>query len=1049
MSPPLTSAEHRTLECYSVTVNRAGTRLATGGLDGKVKVWDVSSVLHFKNHENDTKPAFDPLDHRMANQEVYERPVAQMSRHNGAVTCVKFSPLGRFLASGSDDKIVLIWEKDDLAPRPKQFGEAEAEVEHWTVRRRLVAHDNDVQDICWLPDGLLLITVGLDRSIIIWSGTTFERIKRYDVHQSMVKGIVFDPANKFFATASDDRTVRVFRYYHKSNDLASNYEFQLEHIVTDPFSKLPLTSYFRRMSWSPDGQHVAVPNATNGPVTSVAVVNRGDWATNVSLIGHEAPCEVCLFSPRIYRTSDRSDDEGEMEKDVKEEKEQNQKPETDEKEEKAQKDHGIDNNNGSGQKSSTTSHSSAPLTTILATGGQDRCLAIWSTARGKPLVVAEEIASGAITDICWTPDGQALFISSIDGLITCVSFEPGELGEVVSEDVVASQLVKYGGDRERMEFPESATTLALEQKARQTAGTATKSGTATLAISTNIADVALREHFPQLDSTGPVTLPDSAPSNAVTASSSDISAPRAIGLTTNSFASSATSAASSALGLREPVSGAVRSASELAISRSGSTLSASGVDARAGSISPSTIRRPAVKITRDGRKRVAPMLMTTPRAETTPVKSTTAVSNARLPVTSSNIPPLGIATAVSGLRVRDTLANLQASAEQADNDNHDIGEAHTALRTRKLLRLLRQLHLQLHARYPTPFRRVSGLPETLFADPTLAAHELKKLFPKLRERFAGVSVGPSLSHDDSYFRIIFCPVKTSAGVYYVEVRNGEQWAPDSHRADFQDPTQVAVCLENGEKYFLYYPARIQIVVPVVLADAEGGSSFLYIVFVTFDGTAYVVHAKNGSAVSLPIEIGANVVAVRVREQFVLFLTSAGLLHSWKFSLSGGGIEAVVKGISLAPILNEDLKVRKEPAPKRKKRDNDTPGPPAAAREFLALVHNLEALELHEDGTPLAMVEETSAVYKYSTDLAVWTKIVEPWYWMAGPNEETAEAEKLATTMSTSMQSLSQQSERFHGDQVARGEASSYIFNERNQELRAVMTARRSELSALF
>lgn len=981
----------------------------------------------------------------MANQEIYERPVAQMSRHNGAVTCVKFSPLGRFLASGSDDKIVLIWEKDDLAPRPKQFGEAEAEVEHWTVRRRLVAHDNDVQDICWLPDGLLLITVGLDRSIIIWSGTTFERIKRYDVHQSMVKGIVFDPANKFFATASDDRTVRVFRYYHKSNDLASNYEFQLEHIVTDPFSKLPLTSYFRRMSWSPDGQHVAVPNATNGPVTSVAVVNRGDWATNVSLIGHEAPCEVCLFSPRIYRTSDKSADGQENDAP---EKEQNKENETEQKEGNEPREH-SNGNNGAALKSTSGPNLSAPLTTILATGGQDRCLAIWSTARGKPLVVAEEIASGSITDICWTPDGQALFISSIDGLITCVCFEPGELGTVVSEDVVASQLVKYGGDRERMEFPESATTLALEQKARQTAQAGTKLAAAFPGISTNIADAAQLEQFPRLGGAGPGALPDSGLSMAPAASSSDISAPRAVSLATGPFASSAGPSAPSALGLREPVSGPARSGAELAISRSGSTLSTSGVDALSGSASPATIRRPAVKITRDGRKRVAPMLMTTPRSETAPVKSAAAVSGTRFPAASSNIPPLGVATAVSGLRVRETLANLHASEEQADNDNHDIGEAQTALRARKLLRLLRQLHLQLHARYPTPFRRVSGLPETLFADPVLAAHELKKLFPKLRERFGGVSVGSSLGHDDSYFRVIFCPVKTSAGVYYVEVRNGEQWAPDSHRADFQDPTQVDVCLENGEKYFLYYPARIQMVVPVVLTDAEGGSSFRYIVFVTFEGTAYVVHARNGSAVSLPIEIGCNVVAVRVRGQFVLFLTSAGLLHSWKFSPFGGHIEAVVKGISLAPILNADLKVKREPAPKRKKKDPDTPAPPAAAREFLAPVHNLEALELHEDGTPLAMVEETSAVYKYSADLAVWTKVVEPWYWMADPKEAFAESGELSISLSTAIQSLSQQSQRFHGDKVARGEASSYVFSERNQELRTVMTARCSELGALF
>lgn len=897
-----------------------GAKIASGGLDGNVKIWDLESILRYKNEE-----PTGPLQQRM--ESGLTRPLASMSRHNGVVTCVKFSPDGRFLASGSDDKIVLIWEKDEeLGNRPKQFGETEADLEHWTVRKRLVAHDNDVQDICWSPDGSLLITVGLDRSIIIWNGLTFERIKRYDIHQSMVKGIVFDPANKFFATALDDRTVRIFRYYRKLNDVSqNNYEFQMEHIVVDPFRKSPLTSYFRRMSWSPDGQHIAVPNATNGPVTSVVIINRGNWATDVTLIGHEAPCEVCSFSPRIFKIKDK-------------------------------------------------------FTTILATGGQDRTLAVWSTALTKPLVVAADIVESSITDICWMPSGEALFLSSLDGSITCVVFEPGELGEVVGADVNDSQLLRYGGDRELAIFAESTNQLQLEQLGAPTKPLADVAATVVRKV---VADVPVA---PVIDTT-PVMKPEKL--------------------------------------------------------------------------------RQSVKITKDGKKRVAPMLLSTysaPRVATPLKVSKKFDMSAKVSQTQYFLPRLGLQTSVHGYRSR-AHKNEQFSAnngEEIDNDNEDMGidesaaaqtQALSGASLRKKIRTYRRwLMVQ---KYPTPFKRVSSLPEALFSNQALMNHELAKL---LSHKDAGAELMNTTALDsideNLFFQVIVSSIEhtsqkstyevdeltgknASSGVdnnsvtSIVEVRNGPDWPNDdepldlgySQRLDFQDPTQVIVTNSEHDatkKYILYFPYKIQQLVPIIYSG-----TLVYFVLISFDGTVQIVRAESGNYVAPSFELGSNVVVAKQSGPFLLLLTSQGLVYSWKLPGKWGHLlQGVIRGVSVAPVLNCELTV-----------------PSSSTKKVPTMVTDeLRSVEVHpESGMPYLILQRTNSVYAYSSDLMVWTKVVDPWYYLALKEQEAS-----SYCVSEFTDVLVSRTCKAVEEDIQKGRTGKYVFNEENMELSETMRRRFGE-----
>ncbi|KAI0009354.1 Hira-domain-containing protein [Xylariaceae sp. FL0662B] len=405
--------EQKDFEVYSCHVSSDGKRLATAGGDGHVRIWSTESIYNAEDRSY-TKP----------------RQLCHMSHHLGTIHSVRFSPNSRYLASGADDKIICIYQLESGPPAIAPFGTNEPPpVENWKTSRRLIGHDNDVQDLAWSHDGSILVSVGLDSKVVIWSGHTFEKLKVLSNHQSHVKGITFDPANKFFATASDDRTIKIFRFTSPApnatqHDMVNN--FQLETTISAPFKSSPLTTYFRRCSWSPDGNHIAAANAVNGPVSSVAIIERTRWDSEINLIGHEGPTEVCMFSPRLFHTK---------------------KP--------------LENG-------ATNGHSSGgALVTVIASAGQDKTLSVWNTNTSRPVVILQDLASKSISDLAWTPDGQTLFASSLDGGVVAVKFETGELGWVANLEETDKALSKYGASRKAMGIAEDVDGLQLENHSKE------------------------------------------------------------------------------------------------------------------------------------------------------------------------------------------------------------------------------------------------------------------------------------------------------------------------------------------------------------------------------------------------------------------------------------------------------------------------------------------------------------------------------------------------------------------------------------------------------
>ncbi|KAG0272841.1 HIR complex subunit [Linnemannia exigua] len=377
---------------YSLHVHPDGTRLATGAQDGKVKIWNMETLAN-PNIDITTEPS---------------KHLCTMSVHNGAVLCVKWSSEdGKYLATGSDDMIVMIWQLDRSSESwgGATFGSNDGpNVETWRGYKRLSGHESDVTDVSWSPDNKYLASAGLDSKIIIWDGKSFDRIITLDKHSGFVKGLTWDPVGKYMASQSDDKTVRIWRIS----------DWQVEVLIEKPYQDSTGTTFFRRLSWSPEGGHIVTANAFSNDKPVAAVISRDNWNADISLVGHDAPVEVVSFNPLLYRY--------------------------------------IDSKGNSG------------LTSIVAVGSQDRGLTVWKTSDPRPFVGIKELFEHSFLDMCWTPDGKTLLACSYDGSVIVLIFPTGALGEAVPVEERHRMLAKYGYERQGAVMAETALQLQMEEK---------------------------------------------------------------------------------------------------------------------------------------------------------------------------------------------------------------------------------------------------------------------------------------------------------------------------------------------------------------------------------------------------------------------------------------------------------------------------------------------------------------------------------------------------------------------------------------------------------
>jgi len=115
-----------------------------------------------------------------------------LTAHTDEVWFVQFSHNGKFLASASKDKTVIIWNVQDGLAEPIHF---------------LVGHTQETSYLAWSPNDEFIVTAGGDNIVRLWNTQTGALLCSCSKHTNAVTAVAWMPDGQHFVSGGLDKKI--------------------------------------------------------------------------------------------------------------------------------------------------------------------------------------------------------------------------------------------------------------------------------------------------------------------------------------------------------------------------------------------------------------------------------------------------------------------------------------------------------------------------------------------------------------------------------------------------------------------------------------------------------------------------------------------------------------------------------------------------------------------------------------------------------------------------------------------------------------------------